>query len=126
MNAFSANPFAYIFPLVLLVGFGGYYLYGAADRLGLPIESADAVVTGKQYTPGGTTYNTNIAGGRAWTQSNKTNDMYAIELLVGTEPTVGLVDKQAFERLNKNDRVRVKIRRTRVSGRLEVVEVVGG
>ena len=126
MNAFSANSLVYIFPLVLLVGFGGYYIYGAIDRLGLPVESADAVVTGKQYTAGGTTYNTTIAAGRAWTQSNETNDFYAIELLVGTEPTVGLADKQTFERLNKNDRVRVKIRRTRVSGRLEVVEVVGG
>jgi hypothetical protein len=125
MNAFSANPFAYIFPLVLLVGFGGYYLYGAVDRIGVPIESVDALVTGKQFTPGGTTYNTNIAAGRAWTQSNKTNDMYAIELLVGKEATVGLVDKRAFERLNKDDHVQVKIRRTRISGRLEVVEVVG-
>jgi hypothetical protein len=120
MNAFSANPFAYIFPLVLLVGFGGYYLYGAVDRIGVPIESVDALVTGKQFTPGGTTYNTNIAAGRAWT-----NDMYAIELLVGKEATVGLVDKRAFERLNKDDHVQVKIRRTRISGRLEVVEVVG-
>jgi hypothetical protein len=52
--------------------------------------------------------------------------MYVIELMIGKEATVGLVDKHAFERLNKDDHVQVKIRRTRISGRLEVVEVVRG
>lgn len=123
MSAFSANPVAYIIPAVLVVGFGLYYLYGAIDRLGLPLQQADAVVTGKTFTPGGTTYNTNVVAGRAWTQANELPDNYAVSLLVDQEPTVALVTKQKYDTLNANDRVRVKLRRTRLSGRLEVVEL---
>lgn len=119
----ATNPFVYIFPLVLLVGFGGYYLYGAIDRWGLALETVDAVVTDKVFTPGGTTYNQVISGGRAWTQANKNEDYYAIQLLVRDEPTVGLVTKDEFERLSKNDRVHATVRRTRISGRLEVVDI---
>jgi hypothetical protein len=123
MSAFSANPVAYIIPAVLVVGFGLYYLYGAIDRLGLPLQQADAVVTGKTFTPGGTTYNTNVVAGRAWTQANELPDNYAVSLLVDKEPTVALVTKQKYDALSANDRVRVKLRRTRLSGRLEVVEL---
>jgi hypothetical protein len=123
MSAFAANPVAYIIPAVLVVGFGLYYLYGAIDRVGLPLQQADAVVTGKTYTPGGTTYNTNVVAGRAWTQANELPDNYAVSLRVGQEATVALVTKQKFETLKADDRVRVKMRRTRLSGRLEVVEL---
>ena len=122
MKGFFANPI-YVVPAVLLLGFGSYYLYGAIDRVGLEAQSVEAVVTSKEYTPGGTTYRTVIAANRAWTQAIETGDWYAIQLRVGTELTVGLVSKEAFERLNENDRVQVKVRRTRLSGKLEVIEV---
>src|ERR1700712_716992 len=93
MTAFSANPFAYIFPLILLIAVGGYYAYGAVDHLGLDLHDAQAVVTGKQVSAGGTTYNTNIVAGRAWTQAYEKADYYAIMMNVGAEPTVGLVTK---------------------------------
>lgn len=123
MSAFAANPVAYIIPAVLVVGFGLYYLYGAIDRVGLPVQQAEAVVTGKTYTPGGTTYNTNVVAGRAWTQANELPDNYAVSLRVGQEAAVALVTKQKFDTLMADDRVRVKMRRTRLSGRLEVVEL---
>jgi hypothetical protein len=123
MTAFSANPFAYIFPLILLIGVGGYYLYGAIDRVGLATQSADAVVTGKQVSAGGTTYNTNIVAGRAWTQAYQQADFYAVTLNLGTEPAVALVTKEAFDSYNAGDSVKVKWHRTRLSGRLEVIDV---
>lgn len=123
MTAFSANPIVYIVPAIILGAVILYYLYGAIDGLGLEVRSADAVVTAKQSTPGSTTYWTNIAGGRAWTQSQQNPDMYAVSLTVAGEPTVGLVSKDMFQSLNDNDRVRVKLRRTRISHRLEVIEI---
>ena len=120
MNALTANPSAYILPLLALLVVVGYYGYGALDRLGLPSSQAEAVVTGKTFTPGTTTYNTVVAAGRSWTQSNRQPDFYAISLTVNGEPTVALVDKTMFEQLNAGDRVRVEVRRTRFSGKLLV------
>lgn len=123
MTSFSANPVAYFIPALLLVGFGLYYLYGAIDRLGLSTRQVDAVVTAKQFTPGGTTYNSSIVAGRNWTQASELPDNYVISLLVNDEPTVALVTQRQFEELNAGDRVRAKIRRTRLSGRLEAIEL---
>lgn len=123
MTAFKVNPLVYIIPTIILGAVVLYYLYGAIDRVGLDVQSAYAVVTDKKFTPGGATYWTNIAGGRAWTQSQQNPDMYAVSLKVGDEQTVGLVSKPMFESLSINDRVRVKVSRTRLSRQLEVVEV---
>jgi len=124
MNAFAASPIAYIIPAVLLVVVGSYYLYGAVDRLWLAVETADAVVTGKQASPGTTTSWTNIAGGRAWTQSFQNPETFAVTLRVGNEPTVGLVAPELFDTLSPGQHLRVKISRTRISGRLEVIQVL--
>jgi hypothetical protein len=123
MTAFRASPIAYIIPAIILGAVVLYYLYGAIDRAGLGIESADAVVTGKQFTAGGVTYSTNIVGGRAWTQAQPTPDAYVVLLRIGDERSVGLVPEDVFEALGPGDRVRVKVRRTRLGHQLEVVEV---
>jgi hypothetical protein len=43
--------------------------------------------------------------------------------MVDGEPTVALVTKQRFDEIRENDRVSVTVRRTRLSGKLEVIEV---
>jgi hypothetical protein len=123
MTPFSANPFVFIFSIVAIAAVALYFAYGAIDRLGLSARSTTAVVTGKQYNPPGRSYYTNIVVGRAWTQSQATSETYAVTLSVAGEDTVGLVSKQLFESLSPGDRVNVKVRRTRITRRLEAVEV---
>ena len=123
MTSFTANPFIYIFSVIAIAALLLYFGYAALDRMGLEISTAVATVTGKQFTPSGTSYYTNIVAGRAWTQSQETPETYALTLKVGDQPTVGLVTKPMFDALNANDEVKVKIRRTRITRRLEVVEV---
>jgi hypothetical protein len=123
MTPFSANPFVYVFSAVVIGAAVVYFGFGAVDRMGLEVRTVPATVTGKQFTAGGQTYYTNVAGGRAWVQSQETPETYAVTLNVGEENTVGLVSKEMFEALNAKDTVQVKIRRTRITGRLEVVEV---
>ena len=123
MTPFSANPFIYVFSGIAIAAAVLYFLYASIDRMGLETRSAVATVTGKQYTEGGNTYRTTIAAGRTWVQSEDTPELYALTLKVDREPTVGLVSKQMFESLSTNDEVQVKVRRTRISGRLEVIEV---
>jgi hypothetical protein len=123
MTPYSANPFAYIFSVVAVGAVVLYFAYGAIDRTGLEVRSAAAIVTGKQFTPSGKSYYTTIAGGREWVQSQVTPETYAVVLNVGNEQTAGVVSKALYESLQANDIVQVKIRRTRITKRLEVVEV---
>jgi hypothetical protein len=123
MTAFEANPIATIVPAILLAAVGLYFLYGAVDRLGLPIQSAPAIVTAKQVSPGTTTSWTNIAGGRAWVQSALNPDNFAISLDIGNEPSVALVSKPVFDALRPGDRVTVGYTRSRLGGALEVVQI---
>jgi hypothetical protein len=123
MNAFNANPFAYIFPAVLLVAVACYYAYGAVDRVGLATQEVDAVVTGKQFTPGATTYNSNVVAGRNFIQPAQQADFYAVSVRIGDTPNVALVEKATYDALNINDRVRVRIQRTRITGQLRIIEL---
>jgi len=123
MTPYSANPFVYIFSVVAIAAVLIYYVYGAIDRGGLEVNTASATVEGKQFTESGKSYYTTIAGGRAWVQSQDTPETYAVVVNVGNERTAGVVSKQLYESLKVNDTVQVKMRRTRITGKLEVVEV---
>ncbi len=123
MNAFSANPLAYIFPTVLLLAVLCYYAYGAVDRLGLPTRETAAIVTGKKFTPGSKTYNTNVVGGQTLTQSYRQADFYAVSVEVAGVQGIVLVDPATFAALQINDRVSVSIQRTRLSGQLLVTQL---
>ena len=114
---------AYIFPVVAVAALVLYYAYGAADRLGLPSQDAEARVTTKNVAVGATTYHTNIVAGRAWTQSSVTPDSYVIGLDIDGLRTVGLVTQPMYDALNPGDRVRVTYSRTRFSNRLFVTDV---
>jgi hypothetical protein len=120
----GVSPWAYIFPALAFSAALLYYAYGAVDRLGLETHDAQARVTTKNYTPGSTTYHTNIVANRAWTQSNKYPDSYAVGLDVdGGIVAVGLVTKDLYESLSPGERVRVKYQRTRFSNQVLVTDV---
>ena len=123
MSVFSANPVGFIIMALLLVGVGGWYAWGAIDTAALPTEERSAVVTGKQVNPATQTYNTNIVAGRAWTQSHTQGDTRVVTLKVGDEDSVGYVDASHYQRLKAGDTVQVRVHRTRLTRRLEVLEV---
>jgi hypothetical protein len=123
MTPYSANPFVYIFSILAAMAALIWLTFAAVNRLGLEVSSAMATVTGKQHTAGSTTYNTNVVAGRAWLQSTDNPDFYAVALTINNEATVGLVSPELFAALQPNDVVQVKIRRTRITRKLEVVDV---
>jgi hypothetical protein len=127
MTPFSANPGIFIFSVVLLVVVGGYFGWGAIDRLGLAMEQGTATVTGKHYNPPGVTYRTTIAGGRAWTQADSTNESYIVLLDIqrgsSVEASVAVVSKAMHMSIKQGDSVRIQMHRTRLSGKLEVIGV---
>ena len=117
-----SNP-AYVMPAVILGALLVYGAYYAVDKLGLEAHTGNAVVTEKTYTPGSTTYVNRIAANRSWTQAQEQPDVYAVSLRIDNEPTVAWVSKEKFDRLDRYDRVQVTYRRTRISGKLEVLAV---
>ena len=123
VTPFSANPYVYVFSAVMVLGAVLYYAWGAYDRLGLPEESASAVVTGKHYNPPGKTYRTVIAGNRAWALADTTSETYVLLLDVGPEATVAIVSKSLHDSLQPGDTVRVRFKRTRLTKQLNVVAV---
>ncbi len=123
MTAYSANPFGYIFPIIAVALVICYFLYATFDRLGLDVNSATGTVVTKQYTQRGKTYNTTIIDGRSVVQSQATPETYAVVLDVGNERTSALVSKMLYESVQTNDSVQVRVRRTRITRRLEVVDV---
>lgn len=123
MTAIKSNPYVYIFPAIIFGVVALYYLYGAIDRLGLETRTVEATVTGKKFTEGSTTYVNRIAGGRTWVQPQNQAGFYVISVIVEKEPTVALVSKEKFDIIKKNDLVKVRIQRTRISGRLEVINL---
>ncbi len=122
MSSFFSKP-AYLIPAVILCWVLIYYLYGVIDKVGLETRTANAIVTSKTHTPGSTNFINRIAGGRSWTQAQKQLDFYAISLTIDGEPTVALVTEEKFVQLKKGDRVRATISKTRISGKLQVVDV---
>lgn len=123
MSSNTPNRLVYVFPAVALAAVLLYYLYGAVDRLGLESRRAEALVTGKRFAPGSTTYNTKIAGGRAWTQATENPDLRVVVLEVDGESTGGTVDPQTYEALKEGDRVHATYQRTRISKRILVTDV---
>jgi hypothetical protein len=117
------NPLVYIFPAVVFVAALLYYAYGALDRVGLQTHQAQALVTGKQYTPGSTTYTTEVVGGRTMTRPHQNPDLYIVELEIAGESTGGAVSPDLYASLQPGERVRVQFQRTRRSNRILVTDV---
>ena len=120
---YTANRFGFIFSIVIIGVAVIYFAYGAVDRMGLEIQSVDATVVDKQFGEGVKAYNTTIAGGRPWIQSRETSDIYLVVLQVGGEKTGGLVSREVYESLKNGDAVRANVRRTRISRRMEAMEI---
>ena len=123
MTLYTANPFVYIFSILAIVAVVSYFAYGAFDRLRLEVRTSAATVTEKQFNKSFKSRYTTIIDGRSVVQSQETPETYAVVLKVGDEPAWGLVSKQLYESLQTDDTVQVRIRRTRLTRRLEVVEV---
>lgn len=123
MTSISANPFVFIFSAVLLVFVIVYFGWGALDHLALPVQQGSAIVTAKAYKPPGVSYRTVIAGDRAWTLADPTDEAYVLGLTVAQESTGAIVSKEMHNAVQPGDTVHVQMRRRRLSRQLEVVEV---
>lgn len=117
------NPFVYIFPALLVVAAVLYFGYGALDRAAVATKSATAVVTGKQFAKGSTTYHTTMVGNQNLVQADRNPDAYVLLFDLEGEHTGGAVSRELYDALQPGDSVRVRFRRTRLSNRILVTDV---
>ena len=124
MAAFRAKSIRLcLFPALALCAVVIYFVYAAIDRIGLEVSDSVGTVTGKQFVRGWEKLL------RQWSTpvfcpiARHAGDLCRLTFLVNGENTSGLVSKQQFQLLNTNDSVPVKIRRTKLPKRLQVVEV---
>jgi hypothetical protein len=124
MTPFSANPFIFIFSVVVLCAVALYCGYIAFDGWGLEIDQQKATVTHKQHYAGSEAPVVTIAAGRPWVQSQLTPEVFLLELKSDTTAIHAAVTKTVFDAVTPGDTVSIKFQRRRISGRLEVVEVL--
>lgn len=117
------NRFMWVFGLVVVVAVVLYYGFLALDSMGLPTNEGQAVVTGMEYQPPGTTYRREVIGGTARSIPHTTGEMYIVELDVDGGETATVVDREQYESLSEGDVVRVQYQRRRLTGTLQVMEV---
>lgn len=101
-----------------------YYGYMAFDGWGLEIDQQKATVIDKQHYEGGEAPVVTIAAGRPWVQSQLTPEIFLLRLKSDTTELHAAVTKPIFEAVTPGDTVSIKYQRRRISGRLEVVEIL--
>ena len=108
-------------PIVIGVVWLAFYL---ANSVGVPIETVQAKVVGKQVVAAGTTYRANIVAGRHYIQSDTPGDVCLVELDVKGERVSGFVSEQFYQDVAEGEMIDVRLRMTRITGRMEVIEIV--
>lgn len=123
MTPQSPSPLVYVFPALLLLAAALYFGYAMLDRSALSTETAAAVVTGKQFMKGSTTYHSTLVGNQNVVQADQRPDAYYVTFEVDGEHTGGAVSRELYDALRAGDSVEVHYRRTRLSNRIVVTDV---
>lgn len=114
----------YVFGGVILVGVALYFLFMAVDGQALGNTKGTARVVDKEYREAGRTYTTEIIGGQTRTIPRVTPEMYILKLEIDGRQTEAPVAKSLYDAVNKGDKVQVVYRRRRITGALQVTDVI--
>lgn len=124
VNVFKANPYLFIFALIIIIGIVLYYLYIAIDSSGLPEQKGTAKIIAKEYKPPGQTYSRQVIGGRVHTLPMVTNEMYILHVNLNSQTTFCAVTKDIYDTLNVGDQIQVSYKQRRIKGTLQIIKVV--
>lgn len=115
----------YIVGIVVIAAVALYTAFMGIDGWGLAEEDGSARVTGKEYIEAGSTYMTQVIGGRSFVTSQDRPELWVIELELDGEPTAAAVERAVYESLSVGDEVRVTYSKRRLTGALQVLSVDG-
>jgi len=107
-------------PLLCLGLYFGLYLF---NSVGLKEKKMSAVVTGKQFYEGNSTYTTKVVGSQSWVQSSENPGIHMIQLDAEGEKLVAVVQHADYLKYESGDTVTVLVRRYRLTGSYEVIDI---
>jgi len=113
-----------VFGGIILIGVALYFIFWAVNTLGLEHRSATATVTGKEYHPPGTSYQSQNIAGRNYTRLLRTPEQCVVLLDLLEHPAAAEVEPVFYERLKPGEQVRVTYQRRRLTGSLAVTKIV--
>jgi hypothetical protein len=113
----------YLIGAVVLVGVLCYAVFMAIDTFGLESTVTRASVVSTGYRAAGQTYVTEIINNRPYVIPKTVPEAFLADVEIDGAVVTAAVDKAVHDRLRAGDPVTVTIRRTRLTGRTQVVGV---
>ena len=120
----QSSNFMVILGGVIVAGVLIYSVFMAINNLGLQKKEGLATVVGKGYREAGRTYITQVVGKRTLTIPQTTPEMYILKLDIGGRQTEYAASRSLHNELNAGDKVRVAYQRKRITGSLQVLDVI--
>jgi hypothetical protein len=122
-NVPGSAAFMYWVGILAILGIALYFAFMAADTMGVATQEATGTVIAKEFVPAGMTYTTQVVDGRSYVRAHETQDRYVVELTVDDRQAFAVVDPLVYHEIEAGDRLPLRFRETRLTGRLEVVEL---
>jgi hypothetical protein len=126
MNASFARGVPRFMPIlggIILIAVALYYTFWAINSLGLEHLSGVATVTGKEYRPAGTSYQSERVAGRNYVRTLQTPEQYIVTLDLLNQPVAGTVDSMLYNALKPGERVQVTYQRQRLTNSMIVQKI---
>lgn len=108
---------------VILAAVVLYFLFTAADGMGLGTQRGSAAVVGKQHRPAARTSTPQVINGRTVNVPMTTPEMFLLDLDLNGRRVQGAADRALFEGVHTGDQVQVTYQQRRFTGGLQVLAV---
>ncbi len=127
MNAFpfQQNRFIFVFAGLMLLAGLAYYAYRLADGAFLSEREAAGKVVGKEYVPFSEQYRMQNVGGINQTVKIAVPETWLLTLDLEGAQAQASVDAEEFKAIPAGTLVKVKYKKRRVSGNLQVTQYLG-
>lgn len=112
--------------LVVLVvaGVVAYTAFMMVERSGAATSTVRAAVVDKRHVAAHKTYVTQVINGRSVVVPREVADAYVVDLALTGGRSSGVVSQDLYDQVSPGDTVTATVRRRRVSGTIDVLQVI--
>lgn len=127
MNAFvfAQNRFIFVFAGLMFAAVAAYWGFLLADRYFLSESEGTATVTGKEYQPFTEKYQVQNIGGRNQTVKIAVPETWLLEFETAGIRGKAQVERELFEASPEGTAMRIRFKKRRITGNLQVTKVLG-
>jgi hypothetical protein len=118
-----SEPILYNAGLAIFIVVGLYFLFLAADGLGLQARKDSGTVVGREHREAVMGHRTEIVNYRPLVVPHVTPEKYVLKLDINGRQGEGIVSRSFFEMVQPGDKVQVTFQKRRLTGLLRVLDV---